>query len=559
MPSIEPRQPAKTRRGSRNPVLHRLAAAIGSAVCLLFWLSLVVPVVAQSGGDYQLDWHVMGSGGEEFPGGGDYQLGFTLGQDPDPLVSAGGSYEIVQGYWQAIGPPVLEIEKWAQPNTDVAYHGTVTYTVAVTNSGQSNAAGSLLTDTLPSQVDFARWLQDNGAAVSDDEITWSGTITAGEALAWTWVVTHVGDYSEAVDNTARVSQPLAGTGSATAGFRVIGPPELSINKTVTPNTDVAYHGTVTYTVAMTNSGPADAGGTLLTDTLPVSTTFAHWLAQAGAGFDPGPPEQITWNGTVTAGEAITLTFVVSHTGDYSEVVTNTALYSHPTGSGSATAGFTVAAEGAVAGLRAANDSPTALGQITHLTATVSSGDAVKYDWNLGDGSETTGQFAANNYAAVGSYTAVVTASNAVSIKAASTNVTISHAVGTVGPHAGGSLRWGDTTMGRRPITITVEVPGGAVTDSLKLALTRLADSVHPAPGDLRLAGVVFILDAYRNSVLQPHFTFQQPVTVTLRYTLETLDGVAEDTLELRYCGTAASGRRAVSRWWGATRSSTAWW
>ena len=116
---------------------------------------------------------------------------------------------------------------------------------------------------------------------------------------------------------------------------------LSIDKTVNPDTNVRYRGEVTYTVVLNNSGEADAHGVPLTDTLPVSTTFARWVAQAGASFHPGPPQEITWSGTVTGAEAITLTFVVSHAGDYGDVVTNTAEYSSTVGSGSDSATFTV--------------------------------------------------------------------------------------------------------------------------------------------------------------------------------------------------------------------------
>ncbi len=115
---------------------------------------------------------------------------------------------------------------------------------------------------------------------------------------------------------------------------------LSIGKTVTPTTNVTYHSTVTYTVVLDNSGPLDANGVLLTDTLPSEVDFACWVVQpAGASVDTN--DQITWSGTVTASNAITLTFVVTHTGDYGDVVTNTVEYSHTIGGGSDEATFTV--------------------------------------------------------------------------------------------------------------------------------------------------------------------------------------------------------------------------
>ena len=74
-----------------------LVALIGAPLRLRQDLAL-----AQSGGDYDVEWSVMGSAGDQFVSGGDHQMGFTLAQDTPPLVSTGGSYQIAQGYW-AIG------------------------------------------------------------------------------------------------------------------------------------------------------------------------------------------------------------------------------------------------------------------------------------------------------------------------------------------------------------------------------------------------------------------------------------------------------------------------
>lgn len=56
-------------------------------------------VLAQSGTNYQVEWSVMGSAGDQFVSGSSYQMGFTLSQDQAPLISSGSNYQIVQGYW----------------------------------------------------------------------------------------------------------------------------------------------------------------------------------------------------------------------------------------------------------------------------------------------------------------------------------------------------------------------------------------------------------------------------------------------------------------------------
>jgi hypothetical protein len=87
----------------------------------------------------------------------------------------------------------------------------------------------------------------------------------------------------------------------------------------------------------------------------------------------------------------------------------------------------------IAGLAAANDSPTALGAATTLTATITAGTGLACAWNLGDG---TPPFAApcplplvpsaltHTYVLPGLYTATVTATNAVSQVAAGTLVQV---------------------------------------------------------------------------------------------------------------------------------------
>jgi uncharacterized membrane protein len=82
------------------------------------------------------------------------------------------------------------------------------------------------------------------------------------------------------------------------------------------------------------------------------------------------------------------------------------------------------AEGPISGLHAQNDGPTPLGNITTLSAAVSSGNVLTYTWSLGDGLSAQGQLVTHTYSSVGSYTAIVTASNSVSLITATTSVTI---------------------------------------------------------------------------------------------------------------------------------------
>jgi hypothetical protein len=61
-------------------------------------LLAVVPVLAQSGGEYDLSWSTVDGGGETFSSGGVYSLGGTIGQ-PDAGLMTGGVYTVGGGFW----------------------------------------------------------------------------------------------------------------------------------------------------------------------------------------------------------------------------------------------------------------------------------------------------------------------------------------------------------------------------------------------------------------------------------------------------------------------------
>lgn len=113
----------------------------------------------------------------------------------------------------------ITLTKDVTPTTDITYHGTVTYTVVLANS-MAISETVLFTDTLPTEVDFGAWIaQPAGALVANDEITWSGALTASTTLTFTFTAVHVGDYSDVVTNTAEFSGTTQ-AGSAEATFTV---------------------------------------------------------------------------------------------------------------------------------------------------------------------------------------------------------------------------------------------------------------------------------------------------------------------------------------------------
>lgn len=114
---------------------------------------------------------------------------------------------------------------------------------------------------------------------------------------------------------------------------------LSVRKSVKPDVDVPYRGPVTYTIVLKNNSPNDSTGIVLTDTLPVEVDFSYWVMQP-MGADV-VADELTWSGMIPGDQSLRYTLVVTHVGDYGDIVTNVAAYDHVSGTGTAEATFTV--------------------------------------------------------------------------------------------------------------------------------------------------------------------------------------------------------------------------
>ncbi len=248
---------------------------------------------------------------------------------------------------------------------------------------------------------------------------------AGETLAGTFVSTTMYDY--------RFSLPTPFT--ATAGTKYWVQIEGFQHGTV-PDWGLAAgtSGDGKYFVRIHNIGnvyqlaAGDAAFTLVGPAVPISGLSATNDSPTAAG------HATTFTATVSAGNGVSYAWnfgdqmagsgrVVSHTytaiGSYTAVVTA----SNPLGSVAATTTVTIT-DVPIVSLAAINSSPTVLGNVTSLTATIASGSNVAYQWRFGDGTLGSGQFITHTYSAVGFYTAIVTASNSASVVTATTPITI---------------------------------------------------------------------------------------------------------------------------------------
>jgi hypothetical protein len=65
---------------------------------LVLLLAAALPILAQSGGGYDLSWSTIDGGGYTFSTGGTYSLGGTAGQ-PDAGLLTGEGYTLGGGFW----------------------------------------------------------------------------------------------------------------------------------------------------------------------------------------------------------------------------------------------------------------------------------------------------------------------------------------------------------------------------------------------------------------------------------------------------------------------------
>ncbi|HEX9089842.1 MAG TPA: PKD domain-containing protein, partial [Anaerolineales bacterium] len=192
-----------------------------------------------------------------------------------------------------------------------------------------------------------------------------------------------------------------------------------------------YPGLGIYTaiVTATNSlGFASADTVITVVDMPISgliaandsPTVIGGLTTLTAAITAGTHVSYSWNfGDGTSGSGAVETHTYAAVGVYTAVVTAI------NGSNTLTASTTVRiTDVPVSGLVAQNDSPTVLGGITTVTASIVNGTGVTYSWDFGDGSSGTGQITTHKYTAAGTFTATVTATNSAGDVAATTQVTI---------------------------------------------------------------------------------------------------------------------------------------
>ncbi|MBN1314486.1 MAG: PKD domain-containing protein [Anaerolineales bacterium] len=151
-----------------------------------------------------------------------------------------------------------------------------------------------------------------------------------------------------------------------------------------------------------------------------SPTVLGNITTLDAGVTAGTSVEYTWDlGDGLADTGATVQHIYPHIG----VFTATVIARNNVGQSDTETVVTIIDE-AITGLSATNDGPTALGRKTTLSASITTGSNVVYEWDLGDGNKASGAIVQHKYPAVDTYTAIVTATNSLSQETDTTIVVI---------------------------------------------------------------------------------------------------------------------------------------
>ncbi len=216
--------------------------------------------------------------------------------------------------------------------------GTVTYTITVTDTGQTPYAGATLTDSLAGVLDDATY--NTGATAStgtlaftSPNLTWTGDLAVGATAVITFTVTVDNPSGNHILTTAITSattgnncpaggtDPRCGTTTDIATLAIVNTASVA---TTTPGSTVAY------TITITNTGQTTYTAATVTDPLAGVLDDAVYNADAATttGSVTITSPTLTWTGNLAPGAAAIVTFTVTvsnpDTGDQTLTSTTTS-------------------------------------------------------------------------------------------------------------------------------------------------------------------------------------------------------------------------------------------
>ncbi len=197
---------------------------------------------------------------------------------------------------------------------EIAAEGDVlTYTIVLNNTATTDAANATLSNTIPTHISYVPHSLSGEASYdpSNNHVHWQGTVAAGTSLTFTYQAAIVSPLADGTDiaNAAQI-------GDGTHIFfkktttTLVDVPDLStsikqVDKWIATNGD-----SLTYTIALTNTGTLDAKMATLWDDILPHTTYITGSASASSGTITDSDGQIRWAGPVRIGHPVAITYGV---------------------------------------------------------------------------------------------------------------------------------------------------------------------------------------------------------------------------------------------------------
>ena len=239
--------------------------------------------------------------------------------------------------------PALTIVKTASAASAVPGQ-QVTYTITVTDTGQTPYTGAVVTDDLTGLLDDAAYDTDAAATAgtvsyASPNLTWTGSLAPGHAATITYSVTvsnpDTGDnvLTDTVTSAASGANCPASGGTDPRCTTIVPVATLTIVNTADVSTTTPG-GTIAYTITITNTGQVPYDGATVTDPLSDVTddgvAFGDDAATTAGSVSYLSPD-LTWTGDLALGQAATVTFTVTvdnpDTGD--KILTSTLTSTSP--------------------------------------------------------------------------------------------------------------------------------------------------------------------------------------------------------------------------------------
>lgn len=264
------------------------------------------------------------------------------------------------------------------PSSSVNAGDQATYTLQVGNAGPTEARNVTVVDQIPSGATLVSATSPTGAVtIGPSSVTINyGTLLNGQNGQATIVVQTSNSSVPSITDSATVSSAEGDPNSGNNVSQVTTPvnpvTDLAVAVVGAPGTVPAGQN-VTYTVTLSNNGPATATNVVLTDTLPANTTLASVTSSQGTPSVSGSAVTLDLPTLAANASAVTLTITVTTTGATAASISDTASVSSDdtdsnTANNSSSATTTVTPVADMGVTVTANPSPVADGQ--NLTYTV---------------------------------------------------------------------------------------------------------------------------------------------------------------------------------------------